>query len=327
MGLGEGGRKRAAAMRYLVGLPSYKNLTEATQLLLARCQAEILAAKAQEESGGQEPNTPVISIEQWRPPEPRYVEKARLARRAGRYARYQQVVELGQQGMTPKDIAGRLGLSSRTVQRWLATATFPEARKRRKKLSSFDAFAPYVLKRWKEGEHKGITLYREIKAQGYTGSERSVYRYLVTLKQAELQVPINIERIKKYTPNTAVWLFVRDPKTLHEIEQKDLATILRASPPLKTAYDLIQRFLAMVHQREGKHLDAWLAKVAESGLPELLSFASGVEKDKDAVRAGLTWSINNGMVEGQVTKLKLIKRQGYGRAGFPLLRKRVLHAI
>ena len=76
-----------------------KNLTEASQLLLARCQAEILEASAQEESGGQEPHTPVISIEQWRPPEPRYVEKARLARRAGRYARYQQVVELGQRGM------------------------------------------------------------------------------------------------------------------------------------------------------------------------------------------------------------------------------------
>lgn len=133
--------------------------------------------------------------------------------------------------------------------------------------------------------------------------------------------------LKKYTPNTAVWLFVRDPKTLDESEQEDLAAIQRASPPLKRAYDLIQGFLAMVDQREGNHLDAWLAKVAESGLPELLSFASGVEKDKDAVRAGLTWSINNGMVEGHVTKLKLMKRQGYGRAGFPLLRKRVLHAI
>jgi transcriptional regulator with XRE-family HTH domain len=186
-----------------------KNLTEATQLLLARSQAQILATKAQEESGEQEPKTAVISIEHWRPPEPRHVEKARLARRAGRYARYEQVVELGQQGMTPKEIAGRLGLSSHTVQRWLAAGTFPEARKRRKKLSSFDAFAPYVLKRWKEGEHKGITLYREIKAQGYTGSDRSVYRYLATLKRAEIQVPINVERIKKYTPTTAVWLGCR----------------------------------------------------------------------------------------------------------------------
>lgn len=170
-------------------------------------------------------------------------------------------------------------------------------------------------------------LYREIKAQGYTGSDRSVYRYLATLKQAEIQAPVNVERIKKYTPNTAVWLFVRDPKALDEIEQEDLATILQASPPLKKAYDLIQSFLGMVHKREGQRLDAWLARVAESGLAELQSFAAGIEKDKAAVRAGLTWHINNGMVEGHVTKLKLIKRQMYGKAGFALLRQRVLHAL
>ena len=304
-----------------------KNLTEATQLLLARCQAEVLTAKDQEEAGCEEPSKPLISIEEWRPPEPRHVEKARLARRAGRYARYEQVVEFEQQGMTPKEIAGRLGLSDRTVQKWLAAGTFPEARKRRKKASSFDAFAPYVLKRWKEGEHKGIALYREIKAQGYTGSDRSVYRYLATLKQTEIHVSVNVERIKKYTPNTTVWLFVHDPKTLGEVEQEDLAAILLASPLLKKAYDLIQSFLALVHKREGHRLDAWLAQVAESNLPELQSFAAGVEKDKDAVKAGLTWSSNNGMVEGHVTKLKLIKRTMYGRAGFGLLRQRVLHAM
>jgi transposase len=85
--------------------------------------------------------------------------------------------------------------------------------------------------------------------------------------------------------------------------------------------------LTMVHKREGHRLDAWLAKIAESDLPELQSFALGVEKDKAAVKAGLTWSINNGMVEGHVTKLKLIKRQMYGKAGFALLRQRVLHAL
>ncbi len=95
---------------------------------------------------------------------------------------------------------------------------------------------------------------------------------------------------------------------------------------LKKASDLLQDFVSMVHQREGQRLDAWLARIAESGLPELQSLAAGVEKDKDAVRAGLTWPINNGMVEGQVTKLKLIKRTMYGRAGFALLRQRVLHA-
>ena len=83
----------------------------------------------------------------------------------------------------------------------------------------------------------------------------------------------------------------------------------------------------MVQKREGDRLDTWLAQIVASDLPELQSFAAGVEKDKAAVRAGLTWSINNAMVEGHVTKLKLIKRQGYGKAGFPLLRKRVLHAL
>jgi excisionase family DNA binding protein len=305
-----------------------KNLTEATQLFLARSQAEILAvSQTENEPRPDEPTKQQISIQEWRPPEPASVKKARLARRAGRYARYQQVVECGQQGMTPKEIAGRLGLSDRTVQKWLAAGTFPEVRSRRKKSSSFDAFAPYVLKRWKEGEHKGIALYREIKAQGYAGSDRSVYRYLSTLKQTEIQAPRAPERIKKYTPNTAVWLFVRDPKTLDEIEQEDLATFCQASPTLKRTYDLVTDFMQMVRKREGHRLDAWLEQVAASDLPELQSFAAGVEKDKDAVRAGLTWPINNGQVEGQVTKLKLIKRTMYGKAGFPLLRQRVLHAI
>ncbi len=83
----------------------------------------------------------------------------------------------------------------------------------------------------------------------------------------------------------------------------------------------------MVHHREGHRLDAWLQQVEVSTIPELHSFAAGVERDKAAVQAGLTRSTNNGIVEGFVTKVKLIKRQGYGRASFPLLRHRVLHAL
>jgi transposase len=124
-----------------------KNLTEATQLLLARCQAEIMAATKPDELCQDEQNKPVISIEEWRPKEPAHVEKVRLMRRAGRYARYQQVVELHKQGMKPKEMAHRLGLSDRTVHRWLVSGIFPEAKRRHKRQSSFDLFAPYVLKR------------------------------------------------------------------------------------------------------------------------------------------------------------------------------------
>jgi transposase len=304
-----------------------KNLTEALQVLLAGCQAEILAASETEQPDQDQQSKPVISMAQWRPKEPAHVEKVRLTRRAGRYARYQQVVELHAQGMKPKEIAGRLSLSDRTVHRWLASGTFPEVRSRRKRQSSFDVFAPYVLKRWQDGERRGIHLFREIREQGYTGSERSVYRYVETLKQAEVRTSVNPARIRKYSANTAVWLFMRDPKTLEEGEQEDLAAFCQASPALARAYTLIQDFRNMLHRREGDWLDAWLAKVTASGLAELQSFASGIERDKAAVQAGLTWPINNGMVEGFVTKLKLIKRQMYGKAGFALLRQRVLHAL
>ena len=304
-----------------------KNLTEAVQVLLARCQAEILAEHKPDEPGQDAQNKPIISIEEWRPLEPAHVEKVRLARRAGRYGRYQQVVELSKQGIATKEIAGRVGLSDRTVRDWLKQGAFPEAQKRRKKQSSFDPFAANVLKRWQDGEHNGLVLWQEIKNQGYTGTDRSVYRYLKTLKQTEVRASLNPARLQKYSVNAAIWLFVRDPKKLNELEREDLAAFCQASAALKKAYDLLQDFLSMAHKREGQRLDVWLARAAQSGLPELQSFVSGVEKDKDAVQAGLTWPINNGMVEGHVTKLKLIKRQMYGRASFALLRQRVLHAL
>src|SRR5947209_11117485 len=72
---------------------------------------------------------------------------------------------------------------------------------------------------------------------------------------------------------------------------------------------------------------AWLEKVRASQIRELQGFVAGVERDKRAVKAGLTLPQSNGMVEGKVNKLKLIKRMGYGRASFPLLRQRILHAL
>ncbi len=154
-----------------------------------------------------------------------------------------------------------------------------------------------------------------------------VYRFLETLKSKEIVPSAGLSRLPRYTSRTAVWLFMRDPKKLASNEQEDLAAFRLVDQTLNTAYLLVQDFLHMLHHREGHRLDGWLEQVAQSGLPELQSFAAGIERDKTAVQAGLTWHINNGQTEGHVTKLKLIKRQGYGRAGFPLLRKRVLHAL
>ena len=118
-----------------------------------------------------------------------------------------------------------------------------------------------------------------------------------------------------YTSKSARWLFLRRPADLEDLEQEDLAAFRLLHPSLNTAYGLVQDFLQMMRKREGERLDDWLRRVHESRLPELQSFAHGVEEDYDAVKAGLTLSLNNGQVEGQVTKIKLIKRMMYDIVG------------
>ena len=154
-----------------------------------------------------------------------------------------------------------------------------------------------------------------------------MYRYLEALNQTESEVSPAFHRLPHSSANTAVWLFIRDLDSLDEIEREDVAALREASGVLDQAYRLVQDFFSMLHKREGHRLERWLAHVAKSDLPELQQFARGVQRDKAAVQAGLTWEINNGQVEGQVTKIKLIKRQMYGKAGFALLRQRVLHAV
>ena len=132
--------------------------------------------------------------------------------------------------------------------------------------------------------------------------------------------------LQDFCAHEAVWLFARDPDSLDEKEQETLTAIGQSSETAGLTYQLVQEFRHMLHHREAEKLETWLAKCTSSQIRELHSFVQGVERDKAAVVAGLTLPQNNGLVEGKVNKLKLIKRMGYGRAGFALLRQRVLHA-
>jgi transposase len=180
----------------------------------------------------------------------------------------------------------------------------PDVRPRRKRQSDFDPYAPYVLKRWEEGERNGTQLWQEIAAQGYSGSQRMVYRFLKTLKTHEITISAGACRLPHYSSTAAVCLFMRQPDDLDESERADLAAFRLAHVSFNTTYQLAQDFLVMMRQPEGERLDAWLTQVHESQLPELESFAHGVERDKAAVQAGLTLPINNGQGEGQVTRIK-----------------------
>jgi len=272
----------------------------------------------------------VISVENWKPAPELYDERARLSRREQRYDRYQQVMALYTQGLGFTEIARRVGLSRRTLQRWIKEGDFPEAKRRRKRRSVFDPYAQYVLSRWEEGCVNGLQLCQEIQAQGYQGSAQTVYRFLRTLRKKRRIIwkpEVPHAPLQDFSAHEAVWLFARDPDSLDEKEQATLTAICQASETARLTYQLVQEFRHMLHHLEGEKLDTWLAKCTASQIRELQSFVVGIERDKAAVVAGLTLPQNNGLVEGKVNKLKLIKRMGYGRAEFPLLRQRVIHAL
>jgi transposase len=131
--------------------------------------------------------------------------------------------------------------------------------------------------------------------------------------------------LENFSARHATRLFVCHPDDLDETQQTELALIKQASPSAQTAYHLTQAFMQMIREQSGHQLDAWLSEAEASHLPELKSFAKGIQQDKAAVLAGLTLPWSNGPLEGHINRLKLIKRSMYGRAKLPLLRQRVLH--
>lgn len=299
-----------------------KNLAEAVEKALARCRSEL--RKDQQAKGASDvPPDEVV-------PAPLLTADGQpySAHQTERYDRYVQVVALRKQGLTIKEIANRVGMGRRTVQSWLAHDTYPETHYHtRRHRSRFDAYEAYVRQRWDEGVHNIQQIWRELKAQGYPHSDRALRAHLEALhgkKPADLPTASLLDH---FSAKTAVWLFMRPVEKLKESERKELVTLLQTSSMAQTMYQLVQGFLHIVHQLEGEQLDAWLAKVASSQIKELQRFAKGLERDKAAVLAGLTLSHNNGQAEGQVTRIKLIKRMMYGRAGIALLRQRVLHSL
>jgi transposase len=181
-----------------------------------------------------------------------------------------------------------------------------------------------VRRRWDEGCHNIQQIWREIKAQGYAHSDRALRAHLEAVhgkKPAELPEAGVLDH---FSAKKAVWLFVRPFDDLSKNEQEELLAICQASATAEMIYQLVQEFFRLVRDRQGLQLDSWLSKVEVSDIPELHSFANGLERDKAAVLAGLTLSHSNGQVEGQVTRIKLVKRMMFERAGFTLLRQRVL---
>ncbi len=301
-----------------------KNLREALEGLLARHLAAKRKEKTQKTLDG---HLPIWQASRSARRSPR-LERLQQARREERLARYEQVIALRKQGRSYEAIAQQLGMGASTVQSWLAVGAFPE-RKPREQATRLDRYLPYLFERWESGCHNMAGLFRELQDLGYKGSYASVRDHIVR------QLPEGKKGAAKgdmpprapVLSRQAAFLFLRRPKNLDTLEQETVLMLRQYHPEVELAYDLVQQFAQMLRTRTGEHLDTWLTEVSESQITELQDFALGIEHDKAAVKAGLTLPHSNGIVEGKVNKLKLIKRMGYGRAEFPLLRQRVLHAL
>jgi transposase len=312
-----------------------KNLREATEVALAqrpalpwRPAAEVDAAPPLDATAGALlPGAPDT-------PSGRREEAARLARRAQRLARYEQVAALREQGYSAAVIAARTGLGLRTVQTWLAAGRFPE-RQRRRDRSCLDPYRSYLLARWEAGCRNAAHLWREIRAQGFPGSYGLVAGLLAPLRRgraarrsARLATtpPPEPAAVPTMTARSAAFLLVRRPADRTAEEQEVLARVRADDPVVGHLAGLTETFAAMVRERASERLDSWLEEAGAGPVAELRRFANGIRKDYTAIKAALESPHSNGQTEGHVTRLKLYKRQMYGRAKIDLLRKRVLHA-
>jgi len=246
----------------------------------------------------------------------------RLAARTNQ--RHAEIHELLAQGLTVSAIARRLKLDRKTVRRFTTAAVATDllgAQGRR--TTALDAYLPYLATRWQEGQHVAAFLFDEVWQRGYRGSKRTVRRQLAGWRTTEPPPPAHV---MLPGPWMFVWLLLRRPSDLDEEERAMLNQVCEWSTEVVSTRKLAQHFMRLVRERRGYDLDAWVADVHDTGPPELRGFSHNLRRDWNAVRAGLTERWNSGCVEGHVNKLKVVKRQMFGRAKFDLLRKRVLLA-
>lgn len=261
-------------------------------------------------------------------------EAQRQGRRARRKHRYDEAIALHQQGASQVAIAALLGLHRDTVRRYLNAADFPEI-VRPGKRSTLDPYKAHLRERWNAGQHNIKQLVSELRERGYRHGETIVYDYLRSMREQPAWLEAYAATKKTQTraasssplsPREAAWLFACNPQKLRLTQVVKLDQVRRCDEGYETAYQLAQDFRVMVTKRQEGTLPRWLTEAKQSGITELQSLAAGIVRDYDAVQAALTLPYSNGQTEGQVNKLKSLKRQMYGRANFDLLRRRMLHA-
>jgi transposase len=239
--------------------------------------------------------------------------------------RYEQVQALKAQGKGIKPIMRELGLAKETVRKFYRAENVEDvlAISVAGRPSKLDPYKPHLHQRWNDGCTNVVELHREITALGYRGSYSTVCDYVLPFRKLHAAPPA-VPKPPKVRQITN-WI-LRHPDSLDADDQLKLKQVRADCPHLDALADHVKTFAEMMTGRHGYRLDAWIDQVNADDLPHLRSFTTGLRKDYEAVLNGLTLPHSSGAVEGNVNRVKMLKRQCYGRAKFDLLRKRVLLA-
>lgn len=257
--------------------------------------------------------------------------KQRQENRARRERLLREILRLQRRGFSQRRIAIELGVSRGCVVAYLREGV--PNRTRTQRGSRLDPFMPYLHRRWLEGCHTATHLFLEVQARGYAGGKGMVRRYVKNLrKRLDLMTASQQRRFleatalfKRPSVRRAAWWLLQHQESLSENQQAFLEKLILLCPEAKMFRRLGLDFKRMVRERDAAALANWLEEAQTSDVRELRSFALGLRQDIAAVVAALDLAWSNGQTEGQVNRLKFLKRQMFGRANFDLLRARVLH--
>lgn len=307
-----------------------KNANEAFERLIQRQQKTIVEAVAripanEPVSTSQEVIPKVVEETPTEYMRSRAAKERRQTFHAHRKTEYEKVQELKGQGFTIIQIKKHLGWGYSKVAGFFAAAEYPSIR-RRSGRSCLDPFSSYLAQRWESGCRNARDLYREICAKGYRGSEVTVRRHVQQWRKQDVKtLPPAPKKLVVPAPRSSVWLLLKTESVMTDTERQLREAIENASPEIKQGLDLVQSFRNAIKTRDEISLSAWIDRTSNCGLPEFENFVTVLRRDEKAVRAAASSPWSNGQTEGQVNRLKVLKRQMYGRANFDLLRARVLN--
>lgn len=266
-----------------------------------------------------------------------HLQRSRLAHRKSREEIFATIHALRDQGLSCSEIERQTGFRRRSVAKWLAFKTPPDRRRAALKPTSPWYFEEFLTQCWKDGNRRGRQLFHEIQQQGYEGSYSHLERLLAGWRRAEKQATGDP------ATNSAKLEPVRDPQTGHAIspviaaalcikprgsltpdQARKVDALKNGSPAFATMRSLAMRFSGILRGGRSDPLDAWIDNAIESNLIPIMRFARTLHRDIDAVRNAIELPWSNGQAEGQINRLKTLKRAMYGRAGPDLLRARML---